>query len=115
MAFCYYMDVHIPRAITNGLRLRGIDILTSQEDNTSQLSDDKLLERATLLNRVFFTFDSDLLHIASRFLTDNKEFSGLVFAHPVEITIGQCIQDLEIISQVLEFEEMKSQIVFLPL
>jgi hypothetical protein len=30
MAVGIYMDVHIPRSITNGLRLRGVDVLTAQ-------------------------------------------------------------------------------------
>lgn len=47
MAVGIYMDVHIPRAVTNGLRLRGIDVLTAQEDQTITLTDDKLLDRAT--------------------------------------------------------------------
>jgi hypothetical protein len=41
-----YMDEHIPRAIANGLRLRGIDLLTAQEDNFSGRSDAELLDRA---------------------------------------------------------------------
>lgn len=60
------MDAHIPKAITNGLRLRGIDVLTAQEDNADKLSDPELLERATALNRVLFTFDDDLLAEAAK-------------------------------------------------
>jgi len=30
-----YMDHHVPRAITNGLRLRGIDVITAREDNAT--------------------------------------------------------------------------------
>jgi hypothetical protein len=41
------MDVHVPRAITEGLRLRGVDVLTAQADGTAELFDDKLLDRAT--------------------------------------------------------------------
>lgn len=50
MAVGIYMDVHIPRAITNGLRLRGVDVLTAQEDGTITLTDTELLKRATELN-----------------------------------------------------------------
>jgi hypothetical protein len=32
MPLSIYMDVHIPLAITEGLRRRKIDVLTSQED-----------------------------------------------------------------------------------
>ncbi len=30
-----YMDEHVPKAITIGLRMRGIDVLTVQEDGLS--------------------------------------------------------------------------------
>ena len=52
MAIRFYFDVHILLAITNGLRLRGIDILTAQEDGSDQLPDDKLLKRAAQINRM---------------------------------------------------------------
>jgi len=49
------MDVHIPIAITEGLRRRSIDVLTSQEDGTAELDDEPLLTRATELGRLLFT------------------------------------------------------------
>lgn len=30
-----YMDAHVPFAITAGLRLRGVDVLTAQEDDAA--------------------------------------------------------------------------------
>ena len=47
MALSVYMDVHVPLAITEGLRRRGINVLTSQEDETTEEDDEFLLERAT--------------------------------------------------------------------
>jgi len=44
-----YMDVHVPRAITQGLRLRGVDVLTAQEDDARVLPDPELLDRAAVL------------------------------------------------------------------
>ncbi len=32
MSVSFYMDEHIHRAITSGLRLRGVNVLTVQED-----------------------------------------------------------------------------------
>jgi hypothetical protein len=40
------MDVHVPRAMTERLRLRGIDVLTAQEDDARALTDPELLDRA---------------------------------------------------------------------
>ncbi|HKQ77688.1 MAG TPA: hypothetical protein VJ810_28590 [Blastocatellia bacterium] len=31
-----YMDVHIRCAVTQGLRLRGVDVVTAQEDGTEE-------------------------------------------------------------------------------
>jgi hypothetical protein len=41
-----YMDHHVPRAITEGLRLRGIDVITAYEDGASDIDDSALLDRA---------------------------------------------------------------------
>ena len=65
MPFSIYMDVHIPFAITEGLRRRQIDVLRSQDDGTTQLDDESLLARATELGRLLFTQDEDLLKIAA--------------------------------------------------
>ena len=35
MATALYMDHHVPRAITMGLRLRGIDVITASSMRTS--------------------------------------------------------------------------------
>ena len=49
MSLAFHMDVHVPSAVTLGLRRRGLDILTSQEDETRTLDDGALLARATEL------------------------------------------------------------------
>jgi predicted nuclease of predicted toxin-antitoxin system len=59
------MDVHVPAAITDGLRLRGVDVLTAQEDGTGEFFDSDLLDRATALGRVLFTQDKGLLREAA--------------------------------------------------
>jgi predicted nuclease of predicted toxin-antitoxin system len=58
-----YMDVHVPILITESLRRRGLDVLTSQDDGTAAHDDELLLERAFDLGRVLFTQDQDFLRI----------------------------------------------------
>jgi hypothetical protein len=41
-----YFDVHVRRAVTVGLRIRGFDVLTAQEDAAGHLDDANLLNRA---------------------------------------------------------------------
>ena len=42
-----YMDEHVPSAITEGLRWRGVDVLTAQEDGRTGEDDPELLDRAS--------------------------------------------------------------------
>ena len=64
MPIAFYMDHHVPYAITLGLRLREVDVLTAYEDGTSELEDAALLDRASEVGRVLFTRDDDLLEVA---------------------------------------------------
>lgn len=61
MTLAFYMDEHVPRPITVGLRLRGVDVLTAQEDEHRETDDAALLDRAAELGRVMFSFDADML------------------------------------------------------
>ena len=111
----FYLDAHIPRAIALGLRMRGIDVLTAQEDGAAMFSDAELLDRATTLGRVLFTFDDDLLAEAAKRQRLGQLFSGVVYAHPLRVTIGQCIHDLELVAKAGEPEDLRNQVLFLPL
>ena len=115
MAIALYMDVHIPKAITVGLRFRGVDVLTAQEDNATELDDPALLDRASSLGRVLFTFDDDLLAEAHKRQSENITFAGLIYIHLLAVSIGPCIEDLEIIAKAAEAEDFASRVEFLPL
>lgn len=114
MAVGIYMDVHIPRSITNGLRLRGVDVLTAQEDGAITLTDPKLLDRATELGRILYSQDDDLLIEAHYRLQKNIEFSGVIYSHQLSSPIGRCVEDLEIIAKSLSPEEVANRIEFIP-
>jgi hypothetical protein len=109
------MDVHVPRAITIGLRERGVDVLTAQEDEASELEDPELLDRAMILERVMVTRDKDFLSEATRRQRDSLEFSGVVFADQLDVSIGTCVNDLEIIAECCEPNELLNRILHLPL
>lgn len=81
MSLAFYMDHHVPRAITLGLRLRRVDVLTAYEDGTSELDDAALLDRASALGRVLFTRDDDLLAEAAKRQRAGIPFHGIIYAH----------------------------------
>ena len=110
-----YMDVHVKEAITRGLRRRGVDVLTAQEDGCARLEDSALLDRAAALNRLIFTQDDDFLIEANRRQTNGEYFVGVLYQHQQATIIGQCIDDLETIALVSELEEYTNQVRFLPL
>lgn len=115
MSVRFYFDVHIPYAIALGLRLRGVDVLTSQEDGTRELADDRLLDRATALGRVLFSQDQDLLREAQKRQQHGELFGGVIYAPQLGLAIGQCIDDLELIAQCTEPEEWHNRLDYLPL
>ncbi|MCO6452918.1 MAG: DUF5615 family PIN-like protein [Caldilineales bacterium] len=113
MSVGLYMDEHVPRAIMNGLRLRGIDVLTAQEDGMAGQPDAALLDRATELRRVIFTQDDDFLAEAHK--RQDIAFAGIVYTHQLRLGIGAIISDLALIAAVAEYEEMVGRVEFLPL
>jgi hypothetical protein len=90
-------------------------VLTSQEDGTREVNDTVLLQRATDLGRLLFSQDQDLLRIASQWQSTGRSFTGLVFTTQQDTSIGQCIEDLELLAQCCTENEVTSQVIFLPL
>jgi len=115
MSVSLYMDHHVPKAITVGLRLRNVDVMTALEDGADQLDDDLLLKRAYELRRTLFTQDDDLLEEAAKCQREGTFFSGVIYGHQLRVTIGVCIQDLEVIAKSADVDELENQVIFLPL
>ncbi|HEX8458326.1 MAG TPA: DUF5615 family PIN-like protein [Pyrinomonadaceae bacterium] len=109
------MDVHVRRAVTDGLRLRGVDVLTAQSDEAAEFDDPQLLGRATELGRILFTQDDDLLREAKRRQQTDETFVGLIYGHQLNVSVGQCIDDLELIAKVSEQDEWLNRLLYLPL
>jgi predicted nuclease of predicted toxin-antitoxin system len=114
MTLRFYFDQHMPRAITLGLRRRGIDVLTTQDDGSERWQDDDLFARAAELGRVLVSQDPDHLAIASRWLAEGRPFAGLVKANEPQRHIGRAIEDLQLIAEGYSAEEMLNSIVYIP-
>ncbi len=109
------MDVHVPAAITDGLRRAGIDVLTAQDDGAARFTDEDLLHRATQRGRLLFTQDEDLLKIAAVWQLQSRMFSGIVYAHQLGPGIGRIIEDLALLSLCAEQDEVLNRVLYLPL
>ena len=115
MSLPLYMDHHVRKAITRGLRGRGIDVLTAHDDGFAEASDEAILDRAAELGRVVFSNDDDFLALARKWQQLGRPFAGIVYVHQQQLTVGQTIEYLELISQVASAEEMRNAVQFIPL
>ncbi len=108
------MDVHIPMAITMELRLRGINVVTAQEDGADQLPDSKLLDRSTAQGRVLVTHDADFLREAARRRGQSIPFAGIIFIPQLDVTIGRAVSDLELCAKATKPQEWINRVEYLP-
>src|SRR5690242_631380 len=104
-----YMDENVRGAITRGLRQRGVDVLTVQEDDREGDPDPAVLDRATELGRVLYTEDDDLLGEASARQALDEPFTGVIYGHQVRVPIGRCGAGLELIAKIGEPEDHAGQ------
>ncbi len=74
-----------------------------------------ILDWATELKRVLFTQDDDFLAEATRRQQERMNFAGVVYAHKLRVSVGDCIRDLEIIAKAAYYEELADRIQYLPL
>ncbi len=115
MAHALYMDHCVKGAITAGLRLRGVDVLAAREDARHEVEDPFVLDLATELERVVFTQDEDFLRDAARRQEQGIPFYGVIYAHQDRVSIGRCIEDLQMIAEMEDLENLVGRVIYLPI
>jgi predicted nuclease of predicted toxin-antitoxin system len=105
----FYLDEHIPKAVAEGLRRRGIDVLTIQGAGRVGDPDRKQLAYAALKRRVLVTFDDDFLALDAA----GASHSGIVFSQAGRRSVGELIESLVLIANVIEPGEMRNHIEFI--
>lgn len=105
----YYLDEHIPAAVSVGLAVRGINTLTTQEAGRSGSSDSEQLKFALENERVIVTFDSDFLEMA----TQEAHHAGIVWCPATKYSIGELIRALVLVHLVLDRSDMRDHIEYL--
>jgi uncharacterized protein DUF5615 len=102
------------QGLVNGLRARGIDVLTVGEGARRRLEDDEQLEFATSQERVLYTFNtSDFYRLHTEWSTHRKAHAGIVFAPQQRYGIGEQIRRLLKLMRVRSAEEMIGNVEFL--
>lgn len=99
----------MPNAIAEALRSRGIDVLTAAEAGMLGKPDADLLERSFTEGRVVVTQDRDFprLHHA------RQRHAGIAYSQRGTRTIGEIIEALLLIHDVLDSADMIGKIEFI--
>lgn len=104
----FYLDEHVPKAVAEGLRRRGIDVTTVQDLGLQGAEDIRHLERATQDGRVIVTQDADFLrlHAAGRL------HHGIVYA-PQQTSMSHLLRSLVMLQDVVSAQDMVRHVEFL--
>jgi predicted nuclease of predicted toxin-antitoxin system len=114
MPVALYMDEHVPSAISDQLRKRGVDVLTVQDDGRASDDDPKVLDRAAELGRVLFTQDILFKDYAESLIASGREFNGLLFGQQTLGSIGEYVESLELIAKASDPIDWKNWVEWLP-
>jgi predicted nuclease of predicted toxin-antitoxin system len=111
----FYLDENVDGAIRDGLRGRGVDVMTVQEDGLSGEPDPVVFDRAEELGRVLFTRDTDFLGEAAARARAGRRFPTVIYGRQVGLTVGQCVSDLVLFTEAAEQSEGWDQVIYLPI
>jgi hypothetical protein len=105
----FYFDQHIPAAVAQGLRQRGIDVLTAQDAGRCSVPDADQLQFALTEERVVVTFDPDFLALA----VSGVPHAGIAWCLATKYTIGPLIYALLLVHGVLDRDDMRNHVEYL--
>jgi len=105
----FHLDEDVAPAIADGLRLRGVDVTTSQAVGLLGALDPMQLAFTHAAGRVLFTHDDDHLMLNAH----GVEHSGIAYCHRLKRSIGEIIDGLVLIWELCEPEEMMNRVEFI--
>ena len=98
----FQFDEHFRNAAASALRRRDIDVVTAADAGVLGLADTVVLSRAHAAARVMVTRDDDYLGLHAA----GQPHSGIVYCTPRIRTVGNLVEALVLIYEVMSPEEM---------
>ncbi|MGQ9625856.1 MAG: DUF5615 family PIN-like protein [Anaerolineae bacterium] len=110
----YVDEDAMARAFVQGLRARGIDVITVLDAGMSEQDDRVQLEYAAAQGRVLYTFNvAHFYQLHSEHLAQGKSHAGIILVYRQRYSIGEQIRRLLKVITTKSAEEMKNNIYFL--
>lgn len=101
-------------AVVEGLRNRGVDVLTVLETAMLSATDVEQLEFATSQGRSIYTLNvDDFCRLHSELLSQGKEHSGIIVIPRQRYSIGEKIRRISQLIDSTTAEEMRNRLEFL--
>jgi predicted nuclease of predicted toxin-antitoxin system len=105
----FHLDEHVDPAIADGQRRHGIDVTTTPDAGLLHAPDEDHIAFGVVHRRVIFTEDRDFLRIPAA----GTPHAGIAFCQQQTRTIGQIIDALRLIWELLEPREMENRVEFI--
>ncbi len=105
----FYFDQHIQGALVQGLRSRGMDVLTAQDAGRCGLPDPDQLAFATAVGRVMVTFDPDYLALHRA----GTSHEGIAWCPATKHSIGELVRLLRQLHGLMDRDTMRNHVEYL--
>lgn len=104
----FYTNESVSVAVAEGLKRRGVRVMSARDADNLGLSDEEQLNYAAKNNFVIVTHDDDFLTMAITY--DHK---GIVYVHQQKYGVGDLIRKLKLLWDVAEQEDFRNHVEFL--
>lgn len=105
----FYLDENIAPTVAEQLRQHDIDIITVRDLGQLGDSDVNHLHRASDMNRVLCTQDTDFLRLATEWMNH----AGIMFISHRKASVGDIVRGLRLLHNENNAEQMQGQVHFL--
>lgn len=104
----FYINESVNVAVGEGLKRRGVKVISARDANNLGLSDKEQLDYATKKNLVIVTHDDDFLSMAMEL-----EHKGIVYVHQQKYSTGDLIRRLKLLWDIAEQRDIVNHVEFL--
>jgi len=108
-AIRYHLDEHVDPVIADGLRRRGIDVITTVEAGLRSTPDEEHVRFARAQQRVIVTSDRDFLVLAHQ----GSAHAGIIYYRQGRYAAGEVIRRLVRLWEQRTPDEMQNHVEFL--
>ena len=101
-------------AVVDGLRNRGVDVVTILEVGMTSATDEEQLDFAALQGRSIYTLNvDDFCRLHSQLLSEGREHAGVIVIPRQRYSVGEKIRRLMELIDSVTAEEMRNRLEFL--